>query len=271
MRNLGFAIRRAVDEIGRRDRLLAATGWLNLALFVVMLAVALFDTRTVMGVNPWIKPMKFALSIAIFVWTIAWFRPYLGGGAKAGRAVSLAIAVSLAGEIACITVQAARGTTSHYNTTTPFNAAVFAVMAALIFVNTTAIATVLALMTRPARPLPPAYAWGVRLGLAAIFLGSLEGAVMIFHNAHTVGLPDGGSGLFFLNWSTRAGDLRIAHFLGMHALQILPLVGYATGRWAPAVPERQQIGVVVAFGITYAMAVAWTFSRARAGMPLWRI
>jgi len=268
---LGFRIRQTLAEIGRRDRLLAATGWLNVALFALMLAISPLDTRTIMGVNPWIKPIKFAVSIAIFVWTIAWFRPYLGGGARAGRVVSVAIAVSMIGEVAAITLQAARGTTSHYNITTPFNIAVFAAMATLIFVNTAALATVLALMTRPARRLAPAYVWGIRFGLAVILLGSVEGAVMIFHNAHTVGLPDGGPGLFFLNWSTRAGDLRVAHFLGMHALQALPLVGYALSRWRPAMPARQQIGVVVAAGSAYAAVVVWAFSRALTGIPLWRI
>ena len=42
---------------------------------VVAAAVASFDTRLILGINPWIKPMKFLSSIAIFLWTMAWFMP----------------------------------------------------------------------------------------------------------------------------------------------------------------------------------------------------
>jgi hypothetical protein len=71
----------------------------------------------------------------------------------------------------------------------------------------------------------------MRFGTAVLIVGSLEGMVMILNQAHTIGLPDGGPGLPLVNWSTQAGDLRIAHMQGLHAFQIFPLFGYAVSQW----------------------------------------
>jgi hypothetical protein len=260
--------RALLGELYRRDRVLAVLGWLHLAALAVVLLVAPFDARTVLGLNPWVKPAKFLVSIAAYVWTLAWFTRYVSSYRRTVRFVSWGTSLVFVGEMACIITQAARGKTSHFNIGSPFDAAVFSVMGLLIAVNTLLVLLMLLLFLRPSERPAPAYLWGIRAGLLLFFLGSLEGMAMVANMAHTVGAPDGGPGLPFVNWSTRSGDLRVAHFLAFHALQLLPLAGFLLGRYRPDWPRRRQIACVLALALLYAAAVSLVFWQALAGRPL---
>jgi hypothetical protein len=256
-------------ELQRRNRVLTLLGWLNLAALAALLVVAPFDARTVAGLNPWVKPVKFLFSITAYVWTLAWFTRYVSIHARTVRLISWGTVLVFVGEMACIITQAARGTTSHFNTATPFDGAVFGVMGFLITVNTLLVAVALALFfLRTSETLAPAYLWGIRAGLLLFLLGSLEGMAMIANAAHTVGAPDGGPGLPLVNWSTRSGDLRVAHFLAFHALQLLPLAGFCLSGYKPDWPPRRQAGCVLALALLYAACVSLVFWQALAGRPL---
>ncbi|HEX9919220.1 MAG TPA: hypothetical protein VGA87_08635, partial [Pyrinomonadaceae bacterium] len=100
------------------------------------------------------------------------------------------------------------------------------------------------------------------------FLASIEGYAMVSNMGHTVGLADGGAGLPIVNWSTRAGDLRVAHFLGFHALQILPLAGYSFARWRKPNVRRRAVAYVLALGVVYLAVFSLLFWQASAGRPL---
>ncbi|UOQ77915.1 hypothetical protein MUN84_04530 [Hymenobacter sp. 5516J-16] len=167
-------------------------------------------------------------------------------------------------EMVCIVTQAARGTTSHYNIDSGFDMLVFNLMGVFIMLNTILTMWAVYLVWRHRPHGPAGYVWGVRLGLLLFLLGSLLGGMMIHLNQHTVGAPDGGPGLPGLGWSTRAGDLRIAHFLGLHSLQVVPLLGWASSKWRP----RQAVALTWLGAALYAGAVGWLFVQALHGTPL---
>lgn len=255
-------IRAALAELWRRDRALAVVGWLHVALFAGLLVVAPFDSREILGINPWIKPLKFAFSVAIYVWTLAWFLGEMEGPRWGKRAVSWGVSLAMLVEIVCVVLQSARGTTSHFNFATAFDGQVFSLMGNMIALNTVLLLLFFLLTFLRLRHLPPAYAWGIRLGTLGLLLGSAEGAVMIANGAHSVGLADGGPGLPLVNWSTVGGDLRLAHLIGLHAFQLLPLAG-----WWIARRGRRLVTLFVVATVYFALGAA-LFLQALRGRPL---
>lgn len=259
-------LRTALQVLHRANPVLSWTGWLNVALAALALVLLPFDHRVVTGVLVWIKPLKFALSITVFAWTLGWLLADLPPVAQRSvRRLSWGVAVSMVVEQFVIFTQAARGTSSHYNNSSPANAILFGLMGIFIMVNTLMSIWALYLAWRHRPHGPAGYVWGMRLGLLLFLIGSVLGGMMIHLNQHTVGAPDGGPGLPGLGWSTRAGDLRTAHFLGMHALQAIPLLGWALSRWAP----RRATALMWTGAALYAVAVGGLFALAMAGRPLW--
>ena len=262
----GAPVRVALRVLHRANPVLSWTGWANVALAAVALTLLPLDHRLVTGALVWLKPLKFALSIIAFAWTLGWLLADLPVAAQRSvRRLSWGVAVSMGVEQAVIFEQAARGIPSHYNASSLLNAVFFGLMGVFILVNTvmTGWAVYLAWRHRPHGP--AGYVWGLRLGLGLFLVGSVLGGLMIHLNQHTVGAADGGPGLPGLGWSTRAGDLRAAHFLGMHALQALPLLGWALSHRAP----RSAVLLTWAGAALYAGAVAGLLALALSGRPLW--
>ncbi|MFD4660150.1 hypothetical protein ACFWP2_31525 [Kitasatospora sp. NPDC058444] len=259
-----MARERRAAELARQawatNRPLAGTA----ALMVVMLATALVgliaDPRSITGQPAWAKPARFALSIGIYTLTLLWLLTFVRGHDRLVRAVSRVTAVSLTVEMALIAAAAASGTTSHFNFGTTTATAVWMTMAAFIVATwAMAVATVVLLLRQRVRP--PVFAWGLRLGMGVSALGmalaflmttptsrqraaAAQGHGLPIVGAHTVGRADGGPGLPVTDWSLHAGDLRIPHFAGLHALQVLPLIGFLLATRPRGLSERDRVALM---------------------------
>lgn len=256
-----------LNELRHRDPLLFWIGAAMMLALVVCALLSIGDQRTVLGINVWIKPMKFFVSVTIFLWTVAWFMPETENKPKRRSLVRWVIGPAMTLEMIGIVTQAARGTTSHFNNDTAFDAVIFALMGITIMLNTIAMIVFLAIIRRDTPPQRAGYIWGIRLGVALFLLASFEGGLIVSNNAHTVGAADGGAGLPFVNWSTTNGDLRIAHFFGMHAMQALPLLGFFLDR----VNARAARNVVVASSILWVVIMGGLLLMALNGRPLFAL
>jgi hypothetical protein len=203
-------------------------------LVAVCLVGLVVDPRESLGVNVWEKPLKFAISTAVYAVTWSWLIGQLQRFQRVAWWAGTISAILLLIELVIITGAAAAGITSHFNVSTPFNTALWSIMAASIgtlWVATFVVSIILFRNSLGDRARTLAIRAGALIalaGMALAFLMTGPTAAQLddwqgIAGAHTVGLADGGPGLPLLGWSTVAGDLRIPHFIGMHALQVIPL------------------------------------------------
>ncbi|MBD2704657.1 hypothetical protein IC229_28730 [Spirosoma sp. BT702] len=242
-----------------RNSLLYYFGWFCLLGTIVCTILTLITHTEVLGINAFIKPGKFFVSIAIFTWTMGWFTGLLPQRNKV-RIYSWVVINAMLIELLIITAQAALGKLSHFNISSFADARLFDVMGAAITILTiwTAYIGYLFFRHKPEQ-IDVAYLWGIRLGILLFVIFAFEGFVMAAKLRHTIGAPDGGPGLPVMNWSTRYGDLRVAHFFGMHALQLLPLFAYYVAR------RSSHVILLAAF---YFLFITFLLMQALAGKPL---
>jgi hypothetical protein len=251
-----FTILRDLKE---RNRLLYFFGCINFVAAIICVLLMFIHDRQVAGINTWIKPFKFYISIGVYSWTISWYMVYLDKQA-AVKVYSYVVIITMLIEMLLITLQAARAVKSHFNVTTPMDGIFFSVMGISILTFTLWTLYILILFARQQSfAIAEGYLCGIRAGLLLFVIFALEGGLMASLLRHTVGGEDGSEGLPVLNWSKQFGDLRVAHFFGMHALQILPLAGYYIFK-----TKRK----IIIFSVVYFLLVSFLLLRALKGMPL---
>lgn len=240
-------------------------------LAVMALSAAAFDARTLDGVGVWAKPLKFSLSFVLFFATVALALPLLSDEARGKawlRAALLAMGVSFLAEMAYIFGQAARGEASHFNMETPVLYALYLAMgvgATLIVLGAGAVGLALRgdQAPRGGPALRSAVVWGFA-GMVPLVL--VTAFTLSAGQGHFVGTPGPDAAVLpLLGWSASVGDLRPAHFLALHAMQAIPLLGWLADRrgWPVAV-------VPAGFAVWTALTLA-VFVQALMGLPLIRL
>lgn len=245
--------------------------------------MSLIDPRELMGQNLWFKPLKFSLSIGLYCVSLAWMLGQFQRWRTAAWYAGTVTAVGLAVEMAIIGFAAAMGQRSHFNLTeVPWDTLYSVMGASIAIVWVMALVVAVVLVVNPMRD--PARNLALRAGTAIGIVGMAVAFFMVLPTgeqlsdfqgivgAHAVGVPDGGPGLPFLGWSTVGGDLRVAHFIGLHALQLLPL--FALGlevlsrRTVALRDPRVRFRLVGAAALAFAAVVTVTTLQALAGEPV---
>ncbi|MER5319438.1 hypothetical protein [Streptosporangium roseum] len=248
------------------------------------------DGRTLLNESVWVKPLKFGFAFALYGATLAWLLTKLSRGRRLGWWVGTVFALAAITEVAAITVQAARGTVSHFNANQddPVTLALVPILTygvMIILVAQLIIAVVLLIQ----RTGGPALNRAIRAGLALATFGMLvpiywmvteihprtvtdaNGVQVQMYQGHGIGDPDG-HGMPLTGWSVTGGDFRVPHFFALHGIQALLLLTAAlaalAGRHAWLRDEKVRARLVGAAALGYTGLVATVTWQAGRGQSL---
>lgn len=283
---LGDPLSITVSEVRSWHRPLMIMVAAMAGLVVVAGVGLLVDDRQLLHESIWAKPFKFGVSFVLYGATLAWMLPKLRRARRTMWTLGTAFAVTGIVDVGFIAVQAARGTYSHFNgNTDTFNQVGQQIFSSGV-IGLFGASLLIAVMLLFQRVGERALTWSLRagIGLAAVGMGvaffivgsSSEGPRTVedaygrpvtLMGQHGVGVPDGG-GMPITNWSTVGGDLRVPHFIGLHAIQIFVLAVLvltalaARVTWLRSERVRARLTGVVILGYTgLFVTTAWQAMR----------
>ncbi|MHA7059924.1 hypothetical protein ACWGOQ_0022040 [Aquimarina sp. M1] len=263
-------LRQVLSTVKKESLIIYWAVWINCIIALLCLSAFFVDDRTLYGVSVWIKPLKFSISIAIYTLTVGYLTTIYPYSNRKKNIINNVVSWSLLLELSIIFYQASRGVPSHYNESTLFDGILFMAMGVLIGINVLIMVLFILDTIRLKLNTTKSIQYAILLGWLIVFFGSWIGGQMISQMSHNVGPVNGSEGLPLINWSTISGDLRVAHFFGLHGIQIIPLFAlWVSKKWK--VSSRNQVIIVLFFGILYASWIGFTFYQAKQGIPLLKL
>lgn len=254
---------------------------LDVFILIASIIGRISDSTVANGVSVWDKPIKFALSFLAFGPALLWLFSHVEPTKLIRRGLGV-LGWSLVLEIVLIFLQSVRGTTSHFNKSTAFDSAVYRGMS--IGISVFALAGVITGVVLARKKLGTnALALATKIAVIMMTAGGMLGFAMTrtmegqveggdTNGSHTIGAADSGVGIPFLGWSTEFGDLRVAHFLGLHSLHIIPLTAltimWLSRRQTVNLNDRGQRRVTALASVAYGGLVVTTFVQALRSIPI---
>ncbi len=252
----------------QKNKVLFWLGSIHLLIFIVLFIYSFFNDVSILGINSMIKPMKFALSIWIYSWTMGLILNYVVDNRKV-KVYSWVAVICMGFEQIAITFQALKGELSHFNKSDIFGMVLFALMGVFILIITFwTIYITHIFIKQKIYELKPPIVLSIKIGLIFFIIFSLFGGYISSSQGHTVGAIDGGQGLWFINWSTHFGDLRVAHFFGIHSLQIIPLFALVSYKYFD---NSTSIIIVKSFSFIYLLFILLTLGQGLLGFPFLKL
>lgn len=242
------------------------------------------DSRQLLGEPLWLKPAKFYFSLGLYDVTLLYFLAFLPEHGRKTRILGAILSLCGVLEMVAITLQAARGVRSHFNITSLFDMVIYQSMGitiTVLWVTMMVLGVMLLRAKLEERPLASALRMGVVVAVVGMgvgyFMTSPHGAQQMAAlkagqkppeaGGHTFGGTDGGHGLPLVGWSVTAGDMRPAHFLGLHGMQVLPLVALLLSRRRVR-SESSELAVVRGVGVAYLGLTLTLALQALRGLPI---
>ncbi len=268
-----IAARRLMPALFAAEPRFAALGLL-LAFSMIPTTLALvLDPRLFQAEAVWLKPLKFQLSLTVYLLSLAYFARFLPSAfleRRSYRAFSIIVVLFVLAEMVWIGGAAMFGIASHYNAAHPLMAQIYGLMGLLAVILTSASLVYGAVIWRDPRGLPDgALRLSVALGLVLTFvLTVIVAGYMASQTGRLVGVPQTGARVPLMGWSREVGDLRLSHFLATHAMHVLPLAGLLAVRSLSAGTALRVVGVVSA---AFVLVTVASFVMAILGLPVFPV
>ncbi len=265
-----FSLATLLRELDHRDPWLTRSGLFLLALLIPSFIASLVDPRLFEGASTWIKPMKFQLSVGLYLLTAAWFMAYTRPAFQHSRRRSLLSGLLAAGalyEVLYISLQGSLAEASHFNNNDALHSLLYSLMGIGALLLTAMVGWQGVEVARHRQSgLTGVLRWSIAIGLVLTFvLSVIAGFTISTLDSPIVGMEKATiTPLLGFGWATNAGDVRVAHFIGTHAMHLLPLAG-----WVLSKRRVPYAGFWLgAFSLSFLLGWWFVYQQALAGRPL---
>ena len=233
-------LKRYWREAENYQKILYYTGFLLLVSAFFHAIVLIVTGGSLQGDVSFRKAISFGESFGLTAVSLAWFLTFLPKRRVLWWILSTIYAIATLVEVLLVTMQVWRGVPSHFNNSTPLDAAVFGAMGVSISLHAPLILAVLvgSLFFSKATP---SFRWAISSAMVLLVASLIFGGIMIANNSNLIGT---------------AGHVKIPHALSLHAMQVLPLLALLLSNTSFGEVLRTRLVVVGAMSYAALASVA---------------